>query len=463
MKLFNEYIKLIEAYCGLRFPETHFHYIREAVANEMKNRNITEEQYLLTLWENNQERDNFFDKITINETYMFREERHFHLLKKILESSKMQSEKNVLLWSVTCSTGEEAISLALVAEEYIKKPNCYSIYATDINSRSIEHLRTGVILNTSLRFDGTGFSNLIEKYTIASGNNIEVKPEILHKIFSFKKNLLSDIFSEILDSSVHIAFFRNTLVYMDESVKQKMVTTVVSKIKEGGYLFLSSPEVPLIQHPELRIEEEFNCYYFRKGKIPLISETNTNQLPQLNRKKEILVRNIASLPKNTLDIKEVFSILNKEVEIKFPTTQNINFTVASQIQKALVNIHKLELQGAQSNIVEIEKNIPDHEIIYFLKGLYYYSEGNIKPAIQNFELSTLTNSSLWMSSFYLGLILKQESPEKALKNFKTALKFIEQEKQKNKFLYSFLMDNFDIMYFIRTCQNWIFKLSSNKG
>jgi chemotaxis protein methyltransferase CheR len=261
----DKYNKLIELYSGLIFPETHSAYIIEAIEKELDNRNITNDEYYNLLKNIKSERENFFNKITINETYFFREEKHFHIMKELLESNKKMAPIN--FWSVTCSTGEEAISLALLASYYMAKNKImdYTVYATDINQDSIFLLQSGKYTQNSFRNDGSTFHHLLQPYLTDSRDLFcKIESDLINKIRTHQLNLVEDAIDEIPDESIDFAFFRNTLVYMKEETKKKIINKILPKIKRNGYLFLSATEVPFIKNDDLISIERSGTYFFQK-------------------------------------------------------------------------------------------------------------------------------------------------------------------------------------------------------
>lgn len=460
MKYIDEFIKLIEQHSGLKFPETHTSYIIDSIQKELSSRKITEGAYLEILYKDNYARNLLFDRITINETYMFREERHFNIVAKFLKSIDFSKEAEIRFWSVTSSTGEEAISLAIQAEEYLpKSKTSYKVFATDLNSISLEHLRSGRIEENSLRFDGIAFRNLIEKHTIYTKMYRQLKPEILNHIQTYQKNLITDSIDEIMDNSIHIAFFRNTLVYMNEENKNKSIQKIVPKLRNNGYLFLASPEIPMVQNSELQIREDMNCFYFSKGlnQTPVQISRNAPVIYKIDNVESKVDKSKSKQRTESVNIRIVIDMLNQKTKIR---QSSINSIVCFCVQEFLIRIQKNDLNRAFAQIQELEKYISDHELVYYLKGLYHYTQGETKNSISNYELSILSNSKFWISAFYLGLILKNDFPKKAIKYFKNVVYILGLEIKEQIFPYLFLMDNFDAMYYIKICENWIVRLSS---
>ncbi len=92
-----------------------------------------------------------YDAITINETYFFRAPQQFEAVEKIIIPELIQEKQGktnyVRFWSAASSTGEEAYTLALIVNEYLKPryPGItFQILASDINTQVVEFARRGV-------------------------------------------------------------------------------------------------------------------------------------------------------------------------------------------------------------------------------------------------------------------------------------------------------------------------------
>ena len=169
--------------------------------------------------------------------------------------------------SPSCSTGEEAISLAVILEEYCTVRRCgdYIVYATDINSKALSRLKEGKYPYSSLRQDGKKYhGELLERYAVEKGDyTFEIAPKLLSKIEARRINFFSDPQSS-LPQGVHILFFRNTLVYFSENKRKSLIDRLVSRIAPGGDLVLSSGEIPFVAHPQLELREFDQGHVLRK-------------------------------------------------------------------------------------------------------------------------------------------------------------------------------------------------------
>ena len=93
------------------------------------------------------EYEELLDVVSTNETYFFRNERHFEALKDycIPELVKIKKDKTLRIWSAACSTGEEPYTIAICIMESMKYLQGWNIeiIATDIAPSVLEFAREG--------------------------------------------------------------------------------------------------------------------------------------------------------------------------------------------------------------------------------------------------------------------------------------------------------------------------------
>src|SRR5574344_67654 len=137
---------------------------------------------------------NLYNDILIGVTEFFRDPEVFDEMKEqiaILLEKKEQGEE-IRFWSIGCSTGEEAYTLAIILSEVLQeKITKYKvkIFATDIDDESLKIARAGIYAETSLVNVN---KNLINKYFSIHKNQFEIKKSIRELVVFSKHNIISD-------------------------------------------------------------------------------------------------------------------------------------------------------------------------------------------------------------------------------------------------------------------------------
>ncbi len=203
------------------------HYVRELKKGLLK----TEQQHII-------------DLLTTNETYFFREEKHFTYLVNYL---KNRSDHNMIrIWSAASSTGEEAYSIAMVLVTYWRSD--WEIIASDINQNVLHIAQQGhYSMSAAQRIP----KEYLQKYCLKGINSQSgtflLRPEIKRKVHFRQINL-----NQVLPNDIgifDIIFLRNTLIYFDLPIKSRIVKQLVAKLKTGGIFIIGHSEsLNHIQH-----------------------------------------------------------------------------------------------------------------------------------------------------------------------------------------------------------------------
>ncbi len=192
--------------------------------------------------------------LTIGETYFFRENKtldilRYHILPKRLD----KSDKKLVFWSTSCSTGEEPYTLAIMLKEYF--PDNFSgavIYATDVNGDFIQKAKKGVYRNWSFR-------NLPEYYrkkyfTRLNNESFKISDEI-KSIVKFRFiNLNSDKYPEPFTNENYfdIILFRNTMIYLGEKSIPFILNKFFYALNDYGYLITGVAETSMVNGKRLK-------------------------------------------------------------------------------------------------------------------------------------------------------------------------------------------------------------------
>ncbi|MCR4823677.1 MAG: hypothetical protein K5873_12490 [Treponema sp.] len=270
----DSFISLLTEKTGIIPRSSHRDGIKLYIENILKERKITASDYKTLIQNNNSAFSDFINESTVNETYFFREEKQFILLKdRVFPIWRTNFPNNeIKIWSAACSYGEEAYSLAYLAKMCGITPY---VTASDINSRVLEHCRSGLFLGSSIRpVDGVSFTSNLEKFRHSDGR-IEFPQEIKNCIHTQILNLASIAKSEssvLLPRNQNIIFIRNVFIYFDRELRAAILKTIADKcLAAGGLLFVSMSEIAQIDEsiipPSLEKVFDGNVFYFHKKEV----------------------------------------------------------------------------------------------------------------------------------------------------------------------------------------------------
>lgn len=178
------------------------------------------------------------DLLTTNETYFFREPKHFDFLKsQVIPDHPAGSPMRI--WSAASSSGEEAYTLAMMMAEY-SKTSQWEIVGTDISTRILEKARQGLYpLNAAEKIPLT----LLKKYCLKGQG--EYDGFLL--VDSVLRNRVKFIYANLIDKlpdlgSFDVIFLRNVMIYFDMTTKQHLVERIQHYLRPGGYFIISHSE-----------------------------------------------------------------------------------------------------------------------------------------------------------------------------------------------------------------------------
>jgi two-component system CheB/CheR fusion protein len=107
-------------------------------------------RYVQLLRENPPEVEALYQDILINVTSFFRDAESFDALKRTVFPGLLKDRPRndpVRIWTLGCSTGQEAYSLAMAfmeSAEALSSPARLQLFATDLNATGVEKARAGV-------------------------------------------------------------------------------------------------------------------------------------------------------------------------------------------------------------------------------------------------------------------------------------------------------------------------------
>ncbi len=457
---FAQFISLIDSVTGIRSPETNHGQVRRAIRSHCSRRRLTEKMLLFQLKFDEKLREEFLNDVMIGETYFFREAGHFSALERAVLPELLADGRSIRIWSAACSTGEEAVSLAVLAEEHRRKRGRgdYRVFATDLNSRSLERLQNGVYPRSALRRDGERYHDLLLSRYIEGGGETDfsVSSRILSKIESRKLNLYADPverFPERLD----IIFFRNTLIYFDEDKRQELVNKMVLRLNEGGFLFLGTGELPFVRHPLLKGCEKENSYLLQKTGGEPAFKAAVPAAPVAPAAPAVPVPAAGSF-----SAEAVIELLRQSGTDE-SEEEDLHRRMARRIIGCISAINRDDRGEAELLLQEIHRDFPETAVSHYCEGWYHHTGRDRKAALSSFSSALRLDETFWPARFYRAQGLVESDPSGAREDFSLCMESIEKAKRNRKNGFAFLLAEFNDSYFMHMCRRWMEKLEAREA
>ena len=180
------------------------------------------------------------DRISTNHTFFFREADHFHFLRDVA-LNELRSETEIRIWCAGCATGEEAYTLAMVAQDWAERTGyrgSLRILATDISLTALETAVAGRYNSDRVRLVPQDFKR---KYLEGLGEDLWTVSPALRSLILFRRlNFMDQDFP--FRQQFHSVFCRNVMIYFDRETKEALVQKICRHLAPGKYFFIGHSE-----------------------------------------------------------------------------------------------------------------------------------------------------------------------------------------------------------------------------
>ncbi len=180
------------------------------------------------------------DQLTIQETHFFRDPDAFAQVEQHL-NGLLAMGRQLSLWSLGCSTGEEAYSLAILASEACRQASDgrFAVYANDISSQALAKARLGCFSDSKL---ANLSQDLFGQYFEYSQQHSlwQVKSDIRERCCFFRGNL-QELHQHPLQN-MDVIFCQNVLIYFSQAQKKALMPIICDRLAPGGLLILGPGE-----------------------------------------------------------------------------------------------------------------------------------------------------------------------------------------------------------------------------
>ena len=239
---YKQILTLLDLHKGVDFIYYKQSTIRRRITRRMVLRNIASLQdYLEYLKITPAEVDTLFQDILIPVTEFFRDAETFTNLCEIYLPAIIKGKKDhetFRVWSVGCSTGQEAYSIAICLFEFFstQPENCkLQVFATDISEQAITRARSGFYSADEV---STVSATRLEKYFTRSEGGYRLN-KVIRDICIFANH---NVLTNPPFASIDLVSCRNVLIYMDVFLQRKAIAAFHYALNEKGFLLLGKSE-----------------------------------------------------------------------------------------------------------------------------------------------------------------------------------------------------------------------------
>lgn len=178
------------------------------------------------------------DLLTTNETYFFREPKHFDFLRqRILPTHS--SGRPFRVWSAACSSGEEPYTLAMVLADHLGEA-AWDILGSDISIRVLEQARTGLYTMERMRGLAPAALHAHCLKGVGSQEGCFMIDPVLRRRVRFAHINLNEPLPDV--GEFDVIFLRNVMIYFQTETKRQVVARLQAKLRPGGFFVVGHSE-----------------------------------------------------------------------------------------------------------------------------------------------------------------------------------------------------------------------------
>jgi chemotaxis protein methyltransferase CheR len=238
---FSQFQQLIHQLAGIHLSSSKKALVSGRLAKRLNQHRLgsyAEYFKLLTGSQDKGELQMAVDLLTTNETYFFREPKHFDFLRhRILSGHKPGRPFRV--WSAACSSGEEPYSIAMVLADLLGD-SPWEVVASDISTRVLDKARNGHYpLERTSGIAREHLSRYCLKGVGAQHGTLLVERGLRSRV-SFKQVNLNQPLPAL--GEFDLIFLRNVMIYFDLETKRQVVQRMLPLLRSGGHFLIGHSE-----------------------------------------------------------------------------------------------------------------------------------------------------------------------------------------------------------------------------
>ncbi|MEO5969962.1 MAG: CheR family methyltransferase, partial [Bdellovibrionia bacterium] len=262
---------LLRNLCHVDFTHYKSNTIRRRIARRMVLHKIKDQNaYAKFISRRPDEVKALYADLLINVTHFFRDPEAFKALKEQVFPKLMKSRAPgvpIRVWSVGCSTGEEAYSIAIsllefLAEKVSETP--VQIFGSDISEQAIQKARLGEYPETIIK--EVSRERLNRYFTKMDGGGYKIAKSI-RDICVFSRH---DVTSDPPFSKIDVLSCRNLLIYFTPTLQKHVFPIFHYALNPNGFLWLGKSEtIGGFSNLLSAVDKTNNLYSRKKVLFPL--------------------------------------------------------------------------------------------------------------------------------------------------------------------------------------------------
>ncbi len=178
------------------------------------------------------------DLLTTNETYFFREPKHFDLLRRLVMEAA-RANRPLRIWSAASSSGEEVYSIAMVLADHMES-RPWELIGSDISARVLRQASFGHYpVDRATHIPQDYLKRFCLKGTGTQAGTLLIERKLRERVRFMQVNLDRPLPNM---GQFDLIFLRNVMIYFNNRTKQGVVQRLAHHLKPGGHLLIGHSE-----------------------------------------------------------------------------------------------------------------------------------------------------------------------------------------------------------------------------
>jgi chemotaxis protein methyltransferase CheR len=271
----HSHIKLVEKALAARYGWQTGEVLRdklvEAVRRKAERLGLEEWDYCQAAMKSFAELQALAEFVINSETRFFRDPQQFETLTQTILPqliAERAGERTLNVWSVACSTGEEAYSLAILLKEVLPATDGWklNLVATDLRGDSIIRATKGRYAESALALLKTEWRARYFVKAEANGPEAayDILPEIKRLITFRRANLYDEEFWKSFTRPFDLIVCNHLLLHFHALAAKQTVGKIAGVLKTGGLLAVMNGEAMYVNHSRLKQDTSYTSPFFKK-------------------------------------------------------------------------------------------------------------------------------------------------------------------------------------------------------
>jgi chemotaxis protein methyltransferase CheR len=187
--------------------------------------------------------DRLIDEVTVQETSFVRDGVQFEAIAwhRLLQAARAAGTRTIRVWSAGCATGEEAYTLALLADEAFPLVSApVDVLGTDISGAALAAAGVGRYHQRAVRALAAAPRS---RYLDRQADGSYLVGERLRRLVRFRRhNLASGLFPPSGEAAFDLVVCRNVLIYFEQPLAGRVIESLRRSLRPGGLLILGAAD-----------------------------------------------------------------------------------------------------------------------------------------------------------------------------------------------------------------------------